>query len=128
MPAVARILARFDRERLAGFIEVAIGLLDVMEPDPDSEDSETGSSLVDDRGKFLGDDYTASKFDDDCEPDDPDEDGDMDCCMAGDDLARSGPIVLDRHWAWEVSSGRQPGDADEHEPWQASRETQDHRD
>lgn len=39
MPAVTRILARFDRRQLAGFIEVAIGLLDVMDGDADLEGS-----------------------------------------------------------------------------------------
>lgn len=76
MPAVARILARFNRESLSGFIEVAIGLLDVMEPDPDLEDSETGSNLIDTRGRFLGDDQTAGMFDDCREPDDEDHEDD----------------------------------------------------
>ncbi len=39
MPAVARILAGFQRDQLAGFIEVAIGLLDIAEPDADLEDN-----------------------------------------------------------------------------------------
>ncbi len=34
-----RILARFNRDQLAGFIEVAISLLDAADPDPDAEDS-----------------------------------------------------------------------------------------
>jgi hypothetical protein len=37
MPAVARVLARYDRAQLAGFIEVAVGLLDVLDGDPDGE-------------------------------------------------------------------------------------------
>jgi hypothetical protein len=32
--AISRLLARFDREQLAGFIEVAIDLLDVAAGDP----------------------------------------------------------------------------------------------
>jgi hypothetical protein len=39
MPAVARILSRFDRDQLAGFIAVAIDLADAMDPDPDLEDA-----------------------------------------------------------------------------------------
>ena len=39
MPAVARIMSRFDRDQLAGFVEVAISLLDVAEGDPDLEDN-----------------------------------------------------------------------------------------
>jgi hypothetical protein len=39
MPAVARILSQFDRPKLEGFITVAIGLLDVMDGDPEAEPS-----------------------------------------------------------------------------------------
>lgn len=38
MPAVARILAGFSPDQLGSFIEVAIGLLDVADPDPDEPD------------------------------------------------------------------------------------------
>lgn len=37
MPAVARILARFEREQLAGFIAVALDLIDTLDGDPDLE-------------------------------------------------------------------------------------------
>lgn len=37
MPAVALILSRYDRQKLANFIEVAIGLLDTMDGDTDAE-------------------------------------------------------------------------------------------
>lgn len=46
MPAVALILSRFDRAKLASFIEVAIGLLDSGDGDPDVEhngDEQDGS-------------------------------------------------------------------------------------
>lgn len=39
MPAVAAVLGRYKPEQLASFIEVAIGLLDLAEPDPDIEDA-----------------------------------------------------------------------------------------
>lgn len=39
MPAVARILSRFDRQSLAGFIAVAIDLLDTLDGDDDCEDN-----------------------------------------------------------------------------------------
>ena len=39
MPAVARVLAGFQRDQLAGFIEVALGLLDVADGDPDFENA-----------------------------------------------------------------------------------------
>lgn len=38
MPAVARILSRYDRGKLAAFVAVAIDLLDVLDGDPDRED------------------------------------------------------------------------------------------
>ena len=37
MPAVARILSRFDRDQLHGFIAVAIDLADAMDGDSDTE-------------------------------------------------------------------------------------------
>lgn len=37
MPAAARVLAQFDRAKLGGFVEVAIGLLDMADGDPDLE-------------------------------------------------------------------------------------------
>ena len=37
MPAVARILSRYDRESLAVFLTVAIDLMDAMDDDPDLE-------------------------------------------------------------------------------------------
>ena len=40
MPAVTRILSQFDRDNLAGFIEVALALLDLAEGDADMEDSD----------------------------------------------------------------------------------------
>jgi len=46
--AVSRVLAAFDRDQLAGFIEVAIGLLDVANGDPDlEEDDDPGQSTED---------------------------------------------------------------------------------
>lgn len=37
MPAVARILARYERPQLEAFLAIAIDLLDTMDPDPDME-------------------------------------------------------------------------------------------
>ena len=39
MPAVARILARFDRPTLEAFLTVAVDLLDTLDSDPDAEQS-----------------------------------------------------------------------------------------
>jgi len=44
MPAVARILARFDRPTLESFLSVAIDLLDVMAGDPEAEESDPAES------------------------------------------------------------------------------------
>ena len=38
MPAVARIMARYDRAKLAAFIAVAIDLLDTLDGDPEAEE------------------------------------------------------------------------------------------
>ncbi len=46
MPAVARILAGFEREQLANFIEVAIGLLDLEDGDPDSHEGDTEDAFA----------------------------------------------------------------------------------
>lgn len=56
IPAVARILSQFDREKVEAFIEIAIGLLDTLDGDPDRED---GDDLEDDfqlswRAKGIG--------------------------------------------------------------------------
>ena len=40
MPAVARILARFEREQLAGFIAVALELIDTLDGDTDAEEDD----------------------------------------------------------------------------------------
>ena len=48
MPAVARILSRFDREQLHGFIAVAIDLADAMDGDADLEDSDEDGQCSED--------------------------------------------------------------------------------
>lgn len=45
MPAVARILAHYDRESLEAFLSVALDLLDTMDGDPEAEN---GNDLEDD--------------------------------------------------------------------------------
>ena len=54
MPAVARILSRFDRPKLEGFITVAIGLLDVLDGDPDFEDATGEDDAFEDHNERLG--------------------------------------------------------------------------
>ena len=54
MPAVARILARYDRPKLEAFISVAIDLLDVLAGDPDAEeDDPAGQHDEDDWNTLL---------------------------------------------------------------------------
>ena len=58
MPAVARILARHDRGKLAAFVTVAIDLLDVLDGDADLEGecSEDEVSRATDIGRLVVDD------------------------------------------------------------------------
>lgn len=85
MPAVARILARYDRASLESFLSVAIDLLDTMDGDPDFEEDDPPEDSDVDRCPAHDDDpaFWAS----DNEPGDPDdrEDSDQDCCEAADD-------------------------------------------
>jgi hypothetical protein len=46
MPAVAAILSRYERAQIAGFIEIAIGLLDVMDGDADLEADDRGGETL----------------------------------------------------------------------------------
>lgn len=46
MPAVARILARFDRPQIEAFLAVAIDLLDTIDGDPDAEEPDLEDSFV----------------------------------------------------------------------------------
>ncbi len=67
MPAVTRILSRYDRANLEAFISVAIDLLDVIDDDPDLEDSEASNPDVDERGRLLPDVYVPASQDEDRE-------------------------------------------------------------
>jgi hypothetical protein len=44
--AISRVLASFERNQLAGFIAVAIDLLDLADDDPDAEDDERAGILM----------------------------------------------------------------------------------
>ncbi len=67
MPAVTRILSRYDRANLEAFISVAIDLLDVMDGDTEMEDSEAGNPDVDERGRLLPGVYVPTSQDEDRE-------------------------------------------------------------
>jgi len=49
MPAVARILARFERGQIEAFLAVAIDLLDVIDGDADKEDDEADEAAGDEQ-------------------------------------------------------------------------------
>ncbi len=54
MPAIAQILSRYERGQIAGFIEVAIGLLDAIDGDPDQEaDDRAGETVAGKRAILL---------------------------------------------------------------------------
>lgn len=57
MPAIARILSRFDRAQLEGFISVAIDLADAMDGDADDaeDDDPAGGDIVDEPHDPQGD-------------------------------------------------------------------------
>lgn len=124
MPAVARILSRFDRQQLEGFLSVAIDLLDFADGDPDAEnatnleddfvltdnalhsDTGPGCAISDrDAGAYVewstmrgsqkrGPNLLAGQEDD--------EDDDQDACLAADDIGTAST-------PWHSSDGL-PGD------------------
>ena len=94
MPAIARILSRFTRDDLDGFISVALDLLDTLDGDPEAEenDLEDGFALSAHAQGFCagipGDPTADAAEDDDAgEDDDPAEDDDSDYCTANEDNA-----------------------------------------
>ncbi|MBA3879014.1 MAG: hypothetical protein C0500_04795 [Sphingobium sp.] len=92
--AVTRLLARFDRATLAGFIEVAIDLLDMADPNPDDEpdgDELDGDPRAEDEFVWHGHDGGAG-----C-PLDAEVD-DEDYCEARDDGC--GPHLLHGRTVW----------------------------
>lgn len=56
MPAVARILSRFDRQQLSGFIAVAIDLADAMDGDPEAEELPLEDAFVSHNAAFADED------------------------------------------------------------------------
>lgn len=74
MPAVARILSRFDRHHLAAFIAVAIDLLDTLDGDNDSEDSGDETDNDQSEEDFL--DYSRFGNGPGCDVGDPDAEHD----------------------------------------------------
>lgn len=103
MPALARVLARFDRDQLGNAIEVMLTLLDLQDGDPDTEDDDPS-------GQYDEDAYTgprAHKGGPGCPISDPD------ACSAGDDGC--GWHSLGGHSGWgspdedgDVEGWRQP--------------------
>ena len=92
MPAVARVLARFDRDKIASAIEVMIALLDMYDGDTDMEDA---SDLEDDFALSPVALLNAANGPGCLK-------SDSDCCNAGDDKIAS---------SWDS----RPGDPDDRE-------------
>lgn len=104
MPAVARILGRFERSQLEAFLSVAIDLLDTLDPNPDDEDNaDREASDGDDRDQAWIEWHTMHgpqkrghnrlAGDEDVEEDDPPEEDDSDRCLAGEDRIIGGPAL-----------------------------------
>ena len=85
MPAVAASLSRYDHNKLASFIEVAISLLDTLDGDPDIEDDDPDSENENrhaevsyaewhtrGRHKLAKGEFEAADHNEDDEDDDPD--------------------------------------------------------
>jgi hypothetical protein len=81
MPAVARILSRYERGELAAFVSVAIDLLDVLDGDADIEDA---TNLEDDH-TLTSNAVRYASGRPGCSISDPDENDLEDRCQAGDD-------------------------------------------
>lgn len=142
MPAWLKLTSANPTE-IADAIEVLMEMLDKLGGDPDLEDN---ADLEHDPAELADITYTEwhtrgrhkliykgsecgptayGRMHEDCEDDDPDTgveddphgfDPEQDCCDAGDDLARSGPVTPSLGWWPSVERGEQPGDADDHEP------------
>jgi hypothetical protein len=121
MPAVARILARFDRAKLGSFVEVAIGLMDLEDGDPEieangDEEDQSFPEATGPRGHVI---TGAADPIEDAEEDDGDVaveddplgfDPEEDMCGAGDDRVTSGAVVHGHHQGHDG-----PGDAEDAE-------------
>lgn len=75
MPAVARILARYERPQLEAFLTIAIDLLDTMDPDPDLEQEDR-----------AGESIAIMDFPDVPDPDEGEPDPDLESVGAEDDF------------------------------------------
>jgi hypothetical protein len=62
MPAVARILSRYPREKLAAFIAVAIDLLDTLDGDADLEPGGDDELTGDEQYGDFSEDDAAPRF------------------------------------------------------------------
>jgi hypothetical protein len=117
MPAVTRILSRFDRPQIEGFIAVAIELLDTFDGDSDSEPITVPEDLraefdntVPDEIEANGDELDGNPAEDDFWPHAEPLDGSAgcvfsdgneiedDCCEAGDDGCAPKWLHGQTHW------------------------------
>lgn len=127
IPAIARILSRYERGQIESFIAVAIDLLDFTDGDTDLEDN----GLEDDFTPHPGDGAGCPIADSDCcsardddppyfagdrapgDPDDREED-DEDRCPAGDDGVFAGSALPPPTAKIDINAG----DPDDAEDWQ----------
>jgi hypothetical protein len=85
LPAVTRILGRFSRPQMEGFIAVAIDLLDTLDGEPDLEASGDEQDAAWPERAGAGNRFRLRADFEDGEDDDPEEDDSQDLCLAGDD-------------------------------------------
>jgi hypothetical protein len=70
------INAKARREAIAHAVEALIAVLDVIDGDPDMEDSEAALSAIDNRGRWIGPTPAGGSWFEDDEPDDEDQEHD----------------------------------------------------
>jgi hypothetical protein len=108
-----RMLGRYDRQKLEAFIEISIGLLDLIDPDPEAEEIGLEDAFISHDPRFADqvEDNEAGAWvewttmrgsqkrgpnllmgHEDDEDDDPPEDDDSDRCGAGDDWMAGGNL------------------------------------
>lgn len=109
MPAVARILSRYSRDKLEAFVSVAIDLLDTLDGDTDLEednddccparDDTGGVHCLDEYGDGGPGDPADAEGDDDAEEEDQDEESLQGVTLNPDALSLED---------WWLSSGKMP--------------------
>jgi hypothetical protein len=81
-------IAQLPRPALERLVKRLVDRLDDMDGDADLEDAEGCHHSVDAKGRWIGEEPCAGAWWED------DEDGDQDCCLAGDDRVCAGPVIV----------------------------------